>query len=31
MIKRSPRGRIATAHAYAHLDIAAPAVASALF
>jgi Holliday junction DNA helicase RuvB len=31
MLKRSPRGRIATAHAYAHLDIAMPAVAPALF
>jgi Holliday junction DNA helicase RuvB len=31
MLKRTPRGRTATAHAYAHLEIAPPAVASALF
>ena len=31
MLKRTPRGRTATAHAYAHLDIAPPAVAPALF
>ena len=31
MLKRTARGRIATAHAYAHLDIALPSVAPALF
>jgi holliday junction DNA helicase RuvB len=31
MLKRTARGRIATPHAYAHLDIAPPAVAPALF
>jgi Holliday junction DNA helicase RuvB len=31
MIKRTARGRIATAHAYEHLDIALPTVAPALF
>jgi holliday junction DNA helicase RuvB len=31
MIKRTARGRIATAHAYEHLDIALPSVAPALF
>jgi holliday junction DNA helicase RuvB len=31
MLKRTARGRIATAHAYAHLQIPPPAVASALF
>jgi holliday junction DNA helicase RuvB len=31
MLKRTARGRIATAHAYAHLEIAPPAVAPALF
>ncbi len=31
MLKRTPRGRTATVHAYAHLDIAPPAVAPALF
>ena len=31
MLKRTPRGRTATVRAYAHLDIAPPAVAPALF
>jgi len=31
MLKRTPRGRTATARAYVHLDIAPPAVAPALF
>jgi Holliday junction DNA helicase RuvB len=31
MLKRTARGRIATAHAYAHLQIPPPAVAAALF
>ena len=31
MLKRTPRGRTATAHAYEHLDITMPAVAPALF
>ena len=31
MLKRTPRGRTATAHAYTHLDIAPPAVAPVLF
>jgi Holliday junction DNA helicase RuvB len=31
MLKRTARGRIATAHAYAHLQIAPPPVAAALF
>ncbi len=31
MLKRTARGRIATEHAYAHLDIAVPATAGALF
>jgi Holliday junction DNA helicase RuvB len=31
MLKRTARGRIATEHAYAHLDIPAPAAAPALF
>ena len=31
MLKRTARGRIATEHAYAHLDIAPPVAAAALF
>ena len=31
MLRRTGRGRVATAHAYAHLGIAAPAPAAALF
>jgi Holliday junction DNA helicase RuvB len=31
MLKRTARGRIATAHAYEHLDIAPPPLAAALF
>jgi Holliday junction DNA helicase RuvB len=31
MLKRTARGRIATEHAYAHLDIALPSAAPALF
>jgi Holliday junction DNA helicase RuvB len=31
MLKRTARGRIATEHAYAHLDIALPSAAPAVF
>jgi Holliday junction resolvasome RuvABC ATP-dependent DNA helicase subunit len=31
MIKRTPRGRAATTHAFAHLGLAAPPASASLF